>query len=112
MEDQKAPPKSPRAIIDQMKTCVVSRLPPTSTNKPAARQFINFLNRPEVAARNAQYVYYATPNQAAERLLPAEHLENPVIYPSAQVIGRSETYRELAPRAQKTVNEVFANLLR
>ncbi len=77
-----------------------------------AMRFIDFLNRPEIAARNAEFVYYATPNSQAERLLPAEHLQDPVIYPGQPVMDRSESYREIAPRAQKTLNDVFANLLR
>ena len=83
-----------------------------SPRQDLAWKFVDFLNRPEVAARNAQFVYYATPNADAEALLPAEHRDDPVIYPSQSVIERSETYQSLPPRARKTLNEVFANLLR
>jgi spermidine/putrescine transport system substrate-binding protein len=43
-----------------------------SPNKYTAEVFLNFMMRPEVAARNADYVYYTTPNRAAEALVSDE----------------------------------------
>jgi spermidine/putrescine transport system substrate-binding protein len=43
-----------------------------SPNKYTAHVFINYLHRPEVAAKNEEYVQYLTPNQAAEPLLSEE----------------------------------------
>jgi spermidine/putrescine transport system substrate-binding protein len=40
-----------------------------SPNKDMAHTFIDFMLRPEIAARNADYVLYITPNKAAEALL-------------------------------------------
>ena len=82
-----------------------------SVNKSAAKQFIDFLNEPEIAARLAQYVYYATPNQAAQKLLPAEFLSDPVIYPSGQALKNSEPYRPLSPRAAKRRSAIFSRIV-
>jgi spermidine/putrescine transport system substrate-binding protein len=82
-----------------------------SPRKDLAAKFIDFLNRPQIAARNAEFVYYATPNTAARQHVSDEYVEDPVIHPTADVIARSEVYRELAPRTQKTVNSVFAQLV-
>ena len=84
----------------------------SSNRRDLALKFIDFLNRPDVAARNARYVYYATPNLAAASLLPTEFLEDPIIYPPDDVLKRSETFQDLAPRSQKTLNTVFANAVR
>ncbi|MDX1697058.1 MAG: spermidine/putrescine ABC transporter substrate-binding protein [Thiohalobacterales bacterium] len=81
-----------------------------SRNKTLAYAFIDFINEPENAKQQAEYVYYATPNKAAEKLLPAEFLEDPVIYPSEEVLARSEAYKPLSPRAMKTRNTNFARL--
>jgi spermidine/putrescine transport system substrate-binding protein len=43
-----------------------------SQNKDLAHAFINFMLRPEIAARNADYVLYLTPNKDAEALLAQE----------------------------------------
>ena len=82
-----------------------------SEHKALAYQFIDFLNEPTIAARLAQFVYYATANKAAEALLPEEFLEDPVIYPPPQVLKHSEVYTHLPPRAQKRRNGIFARLL-
>lgn len=79
----------------------------SSANKDLARQFINFINEPQIAARLAQFVYYATPNQAAEKLLPKEFLENPIIYPPEEVIEKSEIYEPLSVEAVKARNRIY-----
>ena len=81
-----------------------------SKNKDLAYAFIDFLNQPEYAAQLAEYVYYASPNKAAEKLLPGDFLEDPVIYPSEEILSRSEAYKPLPPRAMKTRNTNFARL--
>lgn len=82
-----------------------------SKNKDIAYTFIDFLNQPEHAAQLAQFVYYATPNKAAEKLLPSKFLENPVIYPSEEVLSRSEAYKPLPPRSIKTRNTNFSRVM-
>ena len=82
-----------------------------STKKDLAYQFIDFLNEPEIAARLAQFVYFATPNKAAEGLLPREFIEDPVIYPDAATLQRSEVYSHLPAKVIRRINGIFARLL-
>lgn len=83
----------------------------SSAHRKLALDFINFLNEPENAARNARFIRFATPNQAAERLLPPEFLQNPLIYPGDDVLGKAEFLVELPPRAFKQRNSIFTKLL-
>lgn len=53
-----------------------------------AHRFINFLLEPTVAAQNAEFVHYATPNREALALLPEAVRENPTIYPPESVLSR------------------------
>jgi len=82
-----------------------------SNNKELASAFINFINEPTIAARNAEFVYYATPNTAAEQYLPGEYFANPVIYPPEEQLSKSEFYKPLSPRAQKLTNRIIAQLV-
>ena len=82
-----------------------------SPRKAQAKRFINFLNEPEIAARLAQYVYYATPNLAAEALLPVDFRNDPVIYPSGEALENSEAYRRLPPRAHKNRAAIFSRIV-
>jgi spermidine/putrescine transport system substrate-binding protein len=83
----------------------------SSPKKKLANTFINFLNEPENAARLAEFVYYATPNLAAERLLPKEFLEDPTIYPFFNDTATTEIYTDLPPRAEKRRNTIFSGVV-
>lgn len=76
-----------------------------------AAALINYLNRPEVAAQNAQYLSYATPNLAAEALLPDVFLSDPLIYPPAEVLARCEHYKRLPAEAIRRRMEAYSTVV-
>lgn len=84
----------------------------SSDRKDIAYKFLDFINQPEIAARQAKYLCYATPNLAAQQLLPKEFLENPLIYPDEETLQRSEVYQSLPAMALRYQNNVFSELLR
>ncbi|MBF0583492.1 MAG: spermidine/putrescine ABC transporter substrate-binding protein [Magnetococcales bacterium] len=61
-----------------------------SPKQALAARLIDFLHRPKNAARLAETVNFATVNESAKPLLSAAHLNNPIIYPSREVLDRSE----------------------
>lgn len=73
-------------------------IPKTVKNKTAAYAFINFMLEPKVAAQNAEYIGYATPNLAAKALLPKETTADPAFYPSDNVIKNLEVYDNLGSK--------------
>ena len=79
-----------------------------SSNKVLAYKFLNFINEPENAAQMAEFVYYATPNQPAEKLLPDEFKSDINIYPPEAVLDKSEVYKRLPPRVTRFRNEIFS----
>jgi spermidine/putrescine transport system substrate-binding protein len=60
----------------------------SASEKLAAEMFINFLLRPEIGARLSERNYFASPNEAAEAYLEPEFLNNPIIYPPAEVTDK------------------------
>jgi spermidine/putrescine transport system substrate-binding protein len=84
----------------------------SSKRQALAARFLDFLNEPRHAAQNAQHVYFATPNTAAERLLPEDFRSDPVIYPDPALLARCEAYRELGPQALRRRNEIFLRVTR
>lgn len=60
----------------------------TPEQKRAGEMLINFLLEPEIAARNSEFIYYASPNQAAEAFLPEDFLSDSSIYPPAEVLDK------------------------
>ncbi|BFM18363.1 putrescine-binding protein SpuD [Maricurvus nonylphenolicus] len=57
-------------------------------NRSAAEDFIRFFARPEVSARNAEYLHFASPFQAASALIADDIRNNPLVYPPAQVMSK------------------------
>ncbi len=55
-----------------------------------AYKWINYMLEPEVAAATASYTRYATPNQAALKLIPAEVARDPNLYPPPDVMAKCE----------------------
>ena len=82
-----------------------------SANSELAHKLIDFLNEPAIAARQAEYVYYATPNLAARAFLDQAFLDDPAVYPPASVLERSEFIHALPPRSQRAVNLLGVKLL-
>jgi spermidine/putrescine transport system substrate-binding protein len=67
-------------------------IPKNAQNKELAEKFINFMNRPEIAAKNAEYIGYSTPNVAAKELLPDDMKNSNVAYPSKEEIANTEIF--------------------
>ncbi|MBD2107240.1 polyamine ABC transporter substrate-binding protein [Nodosilinea sp. FACHB-141] len=65
-------------------------IPATAPNVDAAYQWINFLLEPEVASAAVERLFFATANQAAFDLLPAEIQNNADLYPSDEILAKSE----------------------
>jgi len=60
-------------------------VPVGAPNAYTAMVFMNYLNYPEIAAQNAEWVGYGTPNAAAKEHIDPEMLANEGIYPPAEV---------------------------
>ena len=79
--------------------------------KLASEMYINFLNEPEVAAANTEYIQYSTPNDAAKALLDEETQNNPVIYPSDESLEKAEVYVNLSPETNLYLDELWTQIM-
>ena len=61
-----------------------------AANPEAAHKFIDYQLRPEVAAREAAYTHYATPNASAFNQLDALIRTDPATYPPKEIMARLE----------------------
>ena len=85
-------------------------IPKTSRNPVGAHALINFLLRPDIAARNAEYVGYATPNKDAYELLPEETVADEAFYPSDELVAKLEVYKNLGKAKTIAFNDAFLEL--
>lgn len=82
-------------------------IPKTAKNIEGAHQFINFMLEPEIAARNAEYVGYSTPNADALELLPEEIRDDERFYPSEELTAKLEVYENLGKPMLALYNDLF-----
>jgi spermidine/putrescine transport system substrate-binding protein len=62
-------------------------IPKGAKHPKNAEAFMNYILEPKVGAALTNYVYYGSPNKAAEPYINKDILDNPLIYPSAAVLA-------------------------
>ena len=82
-------------------------IPKTAKNIDGAYDFINFMLKPDVAAQNAEYIGYSTPNKKALDILPKEITSDPQFYPSDKIIEHLEVYDDLGQKYLELYNDLF-----
>jgi spermidine/putrescine-binding protein len=73
-------------IIYMEEICIPASASPAE--KLAAEMFINYLLRGEVGALLSEYIYYGSPNVAAQEYLSEEYKTNTIINPPQEVLER------------------------
>lgn len=85
-------------------------IPKTSENKEGAYALINYLLRPDVAAKNAEYIMYSSPNKEAIKLLDKEILDDKTLYPDDEIINKLEVFENLGQENIILYNDLFLDL--
>jgi spermidine/putrescine transport system substrate-binding protein len=65
-------------------------IPKNAPHLQNAYKFLNFIMRPDIAAKLSKELGYASPNSAAVKLLPPQMRNNPAVYPDAQTLKRAQ----------------------
>jgi spermidine/putrescine transport system substrate-binding protein len=66
-----------------------------AAHRDLAEKFINFILEPEIGAKISNKYQFATPNAAAKKFIKPELLNNPVIYPSREMMKTLEFLKDL-----------------
>lgn len=74
-----------------------------------AGRFIEFMLRPEISAKLANVLQYATPNRAARDLVDPAMVKNPAIYPPSEVMGKLEFLKDLG-RETRLYDEIWTQI--
>ncbi|MFK8793640.1 ABC transporter substrate-binding protein [Planococcus plakortidis] len=82
-------------------------IPSTAGNVDGAHKFINFMLDAEVAAQNADYVGYSSPNAEGLKLMDPEVTGDERFYPTEEMRDRLEVYENLGLEMLGVYNELF-----
>ncbi len=84
-------------------------IPAKAPHLDAAEKFLNFILDAQIGARLSNFNQYATPNKAARAFITPADLANPAIYPSAELIAKSEFINDLGD-TNKLYDEIWTQV--
>jgi putrescine transport system substrate-binding protein len=82
-------------------------IPRDAPHPNEAYALIDFLLRPEVAARNSEFVFYANGNLASQKFLTSAILNDRSIYPDEAMLERLYTVRARSTTTERIMNRLW-----
>ncbi len=85
-------------------------IPRDARNLAEAHEFINFLQQPEVAAKNSNFVSYANGNLASQKFINKDVLEDRTIYPDEATMAQLYTMRAHDAPTTRLMNRLWTRI--
>jgi putrescine transport system substrate-binding protein len=85
-------------------------IPKDARNAAGAHALIDYLQRPEVAARNSNFVAYANGNLASQKFIDKKILEDPSVYPDAATMQRLYTITAQDQKTLRLANRLWTRV--
>lgn len=79
-------------------------------NTDAAKKFLDFLCRQDIATKNFEYIYYSTPNEAVVNSLDESLKSNPAIVPTEEAIENCEVCIQPDAQITQLYNDLWKEL--
>ncbi|MBR1121806.1 polyamine ABC transporter substrate-binding protein [Bradyrhizobium lablabi] len=85
-------------------------IPADAKNVAEAYELINYLYRPEVAAKNSNFLSYANGNLASQKLIDANILDDRNIYPDEATLQKLFVIKAHDPATQRIINRLWTKV--
>jgi len=85
-------------------------IPKGAPHPENAHAFINYILEADAGALIADYIQYATPNDAAKGKLGEEYTANPAIFPTEETIAKCEFQLYLGEEHVKNINDAWTRV--
>lgn len=85
-------------------------IPKDARNVEEAHAYINYLQNPQVAAKNTNFVAYPNGNLASQQYIDKAILNDPTIYPPPQTMARLFTISANDQRTQRLMNRLWTRV--
>jgi putrescine transport system substrate-binding protein len=86
-------------------------IPADAKHVAEAHEFINYMMKPEVAAKATNYVFYPNGNKASQEFIDKEIIEDTSIYPDEATLANLFTVSPYAAREQRTVTRLWTKIV-
>ena len=85
-------------------------IPTCSKNKENAEKFINFMQKPEIAAENCKYLRYGCANDEAVKLLPEEIRDSELTFPPEDFLDKCYVFGNVDAAVYEYMQEEFVKI--
>jgi putrescine transport system substrate-binding protein len=85
-------------------------IPKDAANVAEAHELINYLLRPEVAAKNTNLMQYANGNLASQKLIDKAVLDDKTVYPDAATMAKLYTISAHDQKTQRLLNRLWTRI--
>ncbi len=85
-------------------------IPADAKNVAEAYELINYLYRPDVAAKNSNFLSYANGNLASQKLVDPSVLNDRGVYPDAEIMKTLFVITARDPVTQRTINRLWTRV--
>jgi putrescine transport system substrate-binding protein len=85
-------------------------IPRDAKNVAEAHEFINFLQTPEIAARNSNFISYANGNLASQKFIDKSVLEDRTIYPDEAMMKKLYTVNAHDAATTRVINRIWTRV--
>ena len=85
-------------------------IPADAPHVDEAHAFINFMNKPEIAARNSNFVFYANGNLASQQFLDEAVKSDKGIYPDEATFAKLYATTAGDPREQREITRIWTEV--
>ena len=85
-------------------------IPKDARNAAEAHAFIDYLQRPAVAAKNSNFLGYANGNLASQKLIDEAILKDPTVYPDQQTLDKLYVIRAHDKPTQRLTNRLWTRI--
>jgi putrescine transport system substrate-binding protein len=85
-------------------------IPRDAKNVDEAHAFIDFLQRPEIAAKNSNFVAFANGNLASQKFIDKAVLNDPTIYPDEATMSRLYIMRAHDAKTTRLMNRLWTRI--
>ena len=86
-------------------------IPSDAPHVEEAHAFINYIMKPEVAAKATNYVFYANGNKASQAFVDKAILDDPAIYPPKETMAKLYTKVPYDPKTQRVVTRIWTKVV-
>ena len=86
-------------------------IPADAQHVEEAHAFLNYMMKPEVAAKASNYVFYANGNKASQEFIDKEILDDPAIYPDEATLAEALHVQPYDPKTQRVVTRIWTKIV-